>query len=102
MQRDSQALISVASRILGWTLVLAIAGVFSIIVMPCAIVVLSGTGTSQGVLAGRSQARLVVVFVYKLRAFGFQSQDLYFLPILRLVGIAARGPSQIRADRPWR
>jgi hypothetical protein len=104
MQRDWQILISVLSKILGWTLRLAIAGLFSIALTPW---------TMIWFFRGRryiwwEYARWVLtgvflgVFVYKLRNLGFHWQELYFLPILGAVSLTGRGLSQIRPDSPWR
>jgi hypothetical protein len=104
MQRDWQIIFSVLSKLLGWTLGLAIAGVFSIALMP---------GTIISFFRGRrfiwwEYARsaltgaFLAVFVYELRNVGFHWQELYFLPILGAVSLAGRGLSQIRSDSPWR
>jgi type IV secretory pathway TraG/TraD family ATPase VirD4 len=104
MQRDLQILISVVSKLLGWTLGLAVAGVFSIVLTPGIIVsFIRGRRFiwweyARWVLTGG----LLGVFVYELRNTGFHWRELYFLPILGAANLAGRGLSQIRTDSPWR
>lgn len=104
MQREGQAVISVISGVLGWTLGLAIAGAVSIVITP---------GTILSFLRGRryiwwEYARwaltgvLLGMFVYELRNLGFHWQELYFLPVLGAVNLMGRGLKQVPSTSPWR
>jgi hypothetical protein len=103
MQREVQIVISVISRVLGWTLGLAIAGALSIVITP---------GTIISFLRGRRYVWLeygrwmltgvfLGMFIYELRNLGFHWQELYFLPILGMLSLAGRGLKQIRSNSPW-
>jgi len=81
MQRDWQVLVGILSRILGWTLGLAIAGCFSMVLIPAAV---------YWFFRGRryiwwEYARwaltgvLLAGFLYQVRTLGFHWQELYFL-----------------------
>ena len=82
MQRDWQIIFSVLSKLLGWILGLAIAGVFSIALTPGTIISFFRGWRFIWWEYARWAVTGVFLGVFELRNIGFHWQELYFLPIL--------------------